>query len=82
MNPKPGWQTTEFWLTLSMQVVSMLVLLNVVPSTDADTVNSTLNTLILSGFAVGGAAWSLVKYIGERSSLKQAHLEAEYTEVK
>ena len=48
---KPGWQTTEFWLTLAAVVGNVLIASGVIPS---DSVAMTVTSTIVAGLAALG----------------------------
>lgn len=43
---KPGWQTTEFWLTLIVTLVSWVVASGIVDKTETDLDNKVLAILV------------------------------------
>ena len=65
-DPKPGWQSTEFWLTLGAQVVGMLLTLGIVNVEAADQLQAGLDQMI------GGVVQlvSLAFYTSSRSKVK------------
>ena len=63
---KAGYTTTEFWLTLIGQAVSLLVMTGVIPSGDVDGINSAASKIVAGAFA----AWTLGHYIKGRSQVK------------
>lgn len=74
---KPGYLTTEFWLTAAMQLIALLVLLGKVSPSDAamlkDTVSqliATVGDLLKDAAAVAAAAAVLWKYIQSRTTMK------------
>lgn len=53
--PKPGWQTTEYWLTLAAVVVGLLTASGAIPT------DSTLGkgvALVAAALAAAGYSWS------------------------
>ena len=65
---KPGYQTTEFWITLVAQVVGVLQVLGVVSSEHATTINQGMGQII------GGLVMVLpaLAYIYSRTKAKVA----------
>lgn len=63
---KPGWQTTEFWLTVANTVLMVLVALNVLQQNEADELSALLAPFI-------GALIPLVAYIVSRTVVKASH---------
>ncbi len=68
---KPGWQTTEFWLSLASQVIAVLVLTGVVPQQDQSTLAGIVANAITGAFAVIAAVTMGVTYIQNRTSIKK-----------
>ena len=75
---KSGWQTSEFWLTLTANVLAFAVAFGIVPLADQSTVSGAVTQIVTGVFALlaGGAA--LWKYIDSRRALKWGMLENEY----
>ena len=71
---KPGYLTTEFWLALAAQLITLLVLFGVVPETDKDTLQSVIATAIEHSAAVIANAVILWKYIQSRLEVKVTSL--------
>lgn len=67
---KPGYLTTEFWLSAVSTVVTLLVVLGYVPVADAGLLQGVGGQLILAVFAVVTNGVVLVKYVGSRLHLK------------
>ncbi len=67
---KPGWKTTEFWLTLGISMIAILVALGVVTPAERESVNgwwtNTVSTIALL-VAQATTAW---RYIQSRQALK------------
>lgn len=79
MNPeKPGWQTTEFWLSLLPLLVQIAVVFGLLTSDQAIEWTSKLSDFIMALFGVIGivapilAVW---KYTDSRTKVKQSALE-------
>ena len=67
---RPGWQTTEFWMTLIVQGVAMVVLFKVIPGADQATVEGILSDGTTHAFALIGSMLSAWKYIKSRTEVK------------
>lgn len=68
---KPGFQTSEFWLTVGLQLVAFLVLLGWIAPQDRTTVEGAVSAAVQSVGALlasGGVLW---RYIAAREYLKQ-----------
>ena len=74
---KPGYQTTEFWLTLVSQVVPVLVLTGVLDPEDATGVQDGAANAIVTGAAFLQAVATAVMYIYNRARIKAAALKGE-----
>lgn len=70
MKMKPGYKTTEFWLTVFAQVSGLVVLFGVLDSKQADTLVEAVTRLIEAVAGLLVAVAPLVTYIKERSNLK------------
>lgn len=68
---KPGYQTTEFWVTLLSQALSVLVLLRVITPQDETTLGSALGNAVAAIFALLASAKVVGDYLRSRTSLKQ-----------
>ncbi len=64
---KPGWQTTEFWISAAMAVPGFLVMAGFVPAADEPNLE-TLLTKIIAGVVASVAAY---KYVSARTNLKK-----------
>lgn len=72
---KPGYQTSEWWLTVVVNLVMFLVLFGFVSAVDKDNVISMLSDLVKSAFALIVSATSVWKYIHARMEAKKAETE-------
>jgi hypothetical protein len=68
---KPGWKTTEFWLALVSQVITILVLLKVIAISDAAGLETAIKESVVAVMTVIGSAMALWKYIQSRISTKE-----------
>ena len=64
---KPGWRSTEFWVTIITAIPGILVMLQLVPSADEPTLE-TLATKLAAGVV---SAITVYKYIHSRTELKK-----------
>jgi hypothetical protein len=69
---KPGFRTTEFWLTLGTFLVSGFVLTGVIAQGNQDTVGQIVTHAITSVGLVAGQAAIVYKYISGRNKKKVA----------
>jgi len=76
VGPKPGYQTTEFWLTLVSQLVPILVLTGALSPEEATEVQEGTSNAIVTGFAFIQAVVTAVMYIYNRARVKSSHLTA------
>ena len=63
---KPGWKTSEFWVTGGTSIIALAVLGGVFESADAEAVTSGLKEVVASVFI----AITNVSYIISRTKLK------------
>ncbi len=64
---KPGWQTTEFWISAAMALPGIAVMAGFVPASDEPNLE-TLLTKIIAGVIASVAAY---KYVSARTTLKK-----------
>ena len=74
---KPGWQTTEFWITLIKQVLPFLVLLGVFTLADTTKIEGAITSAIMSIGALIASSMDLWQYIKSRTEQKVATLNAQ-----
>ena len=67
---KPGWQTTEFWIGIGTQLVSLLVFLGVIKGTEAGNLTTAFTGAVVAVAAFIANALVLVRYIAARTELK------------
>lgn len=67
---KPGWQTTEFYMTLGTVAITALVIFGYVPQSDADWLKSSLTDVIEKSVALLASAMVIWKYISSRTQVK------------
>ena len=66
----PGWKTTEFWMTLSTQAISLLMLLGVISQADQTKIASMAFGTVQSVAAVIANVVVVRQYIADRVKLK------------
>jgi hypothetical protein len=64
--PKPGYKTTEFWLTAAATLITTLSITGVIGPNDS----GTLITLVKDVVAGGVALFGLIAYVAGRVKLK------------
>jgi hypothetical protein len=67
---KAGYQTTEFWLTLTSQLVGLLTLFHVISPQDSGTLTTTIAHGITAIFTIAACARVVLSYIESRTNLK------------
>lgn len=67
---KPGYQTSEFWLTLAAQIIPLLVLLGVLTPEQAPGVSDALSNVIKDVFALLASVAPVAVYIWGRAKVK------------
>lgn len=73
---RPGWQTTEAWLTLLGVVMSALVAFHVTSSADAASLTDSISKIITSLFAIIASASMVIHYVEGRVALKHQAADA------
>jgi hypothetical protein len=74
-NIKPGWKTTEFWLTLGTFCVTGFVLTGMLAPERQDTLISIVSHSIESIAMVAGQTVMLCRYINSRKEVKKKQIE-------
>lgn len=75
MEAKPGYQTTEFWLSLLFNLLSVLALLGVITAEEAEELHDAAEVIVaavMAIIAILGPAMVNVRYIASRTELKKA----------
>lgn len=67
---KPGWQTSEFWVTCITQVLAIMVGAGVVPQGDSPSLSAALQGIVNGAAAVIASAAVVVTYIMSRTRIK------------
>lgn len=67
---RSGVYSSEYWVTLTHLIMSVLTTVGVVALSDSSRLESNLAAAVTAAFAFGGAAWSVVAYIKGRVALK------------
>jgi hypothetical protein len=68
---KPGFKTTEFWLSILAQVLGFAVLLGFVTANDSRTLEESLGKAVAAIFTVLSSAKVVIDYIKSRTALKK-----------
>lgn len=74
---KPGWQTSEFWMTIAANVVAILAALGVIGPHDRPGVEGALQQAIIAIAGFAAAAATLWRYISGRVALKSEEVRAQ-----
>lgn len=69
-SPKPGFATSEFWLTLVWTASMVFVAVGLVPAADQADVTAMLTALAEKAIALVAAAIPVVQYVRGRLNLK------------
>lgn len=72
-NDKPGWRTTEFWLTFGLSLVAVLKAIGAIPRDDS-TVEAVWRDVVFSTGLLVAALVTAWKYIQSRLELKKARM--------
>lgn len=68
---KPGYKTTEFYLTIIGQVLSLLAIVGIISASDVQPMYQIIGEMIAAGVVVVAGAWQVVSYIKSRTELKK-----------
>jgi len=68
---KPGYKTSEFYLTIIAQVLSLLAVVGVINASDVQPMYQVIGEMIAAGAVVLAGAWQVVSYIKSRTELKK-----------
>ncbi|MBW1848945.1 MAG: hypothetical protein JRJ27_17790 [Deltaproteobacteria bacterium] len=78
MDCKPGWKTTEFWVTLGIQIVGVLLLTGILSPDEATKLNTALpdagilvDKIITQVTALAAIVVSAYRYVVGRSDVKK-----------
>ena len=77
---KPGYKTSEFWVTLISFVCSGLYLIGIISFEDSNSTTDVLAHAVESIILIAGQAAIFIGYIRSRSVVKQRVLDAENKE--
>src|SRR5262245_13925408 len=72
----PGWKTSEFWITLAAQLIAVLTVVGIIPSSDAAHVQDSATKCIIAAFVLVMNGIVVLRYIEHRSNLKIKWLDA------
>ena len=70
---RPGYKTTEFWLTLGTFIVSGFVLIGIIPQYENDYTGAVVGHVIESIALITAQAGIVYKYISSRQNEKSSH---------
>lgn len=79
-NIKPGWKTTEFWLTLGTFIVTGFVLTGMLAPEREQTLINVISHSVESIAMVGAQAVMLCRYMNSRKDVKKAAIAADKTD--
>jgi hypothetical protein len=68
---KPGYQTTEFWMAATSQILVLFGVLRVLPTQDVAVLQDAVAQCVLAVSLFLSNAWVVVRYIQGRTTLKQ-----------
>jgi hypothetical protein len=77
--PPPGYQSTEFWLTLVKILFAALITTGVVHTSDQASLQGAAETAVTAVFALVMAGRTIEAYIVSRTTVKTAHIAAQQT---
>jgi hypothetical protein len=72
---KPGWQTSEFWITVAGQGLSLLTIAHVITAQTQTSLAGPITNAITAAFTLWASARIIVQYIQSRTDLKAQHLK-------
>lgn len=61
MEQKPGWKTTEFWMTLVNAIVMVLIATGVIRDTDGEQIKSLAGPFVAAVLPIVLYVWSRTK---------------------
>jgi hypothetical protein len=70
MSVKPGWKTTEFWLTVAFQMLPLMVIFGALSQDEVESLSVAITEAVKAITALIIAAAPLWKYIEGRTALK------------
>ena len=73
MNIKPGWQTSEFWMTIASSILGMLTLFGLTTKEEADSIVAIVQSLVTALIGLALAVAPIIAYIKSRADVKRAH---------
>ena len=74
---KPGWQTTEFWMSIVFALIGLLASIGVIGPADRPGIEGAAQTIIQNVAGLVSAILIIWRYISSRQQLKQHHTDAE-----
>lgn len=70
LDPKPGWKTTEFWISVAAQILAVVVLLGLMSQSDSETVGQAISQSIEAVGVIVANAAIILGYIKSRTTAK------------
>lgn len=67
---KPGWQTSEFWVTAATAVITVLALLLHWPREKTEAVAGLVGQIVVPAFALVANAYAMATYVNARTVIK------------
>jgi hypothetical protein len=67
---KPGYKTTEFWISLTSQLLAVAVAFGCISAADATTIGGAVTQVVTGLAAIVGAITSATWYTSARTELK------------
>jgi hypothetical protein len=68
---KPGYRTTEFWVTLLGQGIALLATLGVLAAPEAATLTEAAGKLVTAAFTLASSTAVVLHYVQSRTRLKE-----------
>ena len=72
---KPGWRTTEFWVTIATIMTSLMFLGGVISRENLPDINYNITNTIDAGFLIAGNIIIACKYYQSRNQVKTKYIE-------
>jgi hypothetical protein len=72
---KPGWKSTEFWITLTGQVIALCVILRLVNPAEQQQLQETAGVAVTAVFTLIASAGTILHYVSSRTNLKHRELD-------
>ena len=72
---KPGWKSTEFWITLTGQIIALCVILRLVNPADQQQLQDTAGMAVTAVFTLIASAGTILHYVSSRTNLKHREMD-------